>query len=1032
MSQTPSDSERAETPQSGVPHIYNIAAGQPFLPKLAAALLDDGQRHALFGSCRLEEVQILLPTRRAARMLAGELLAQAAEAGRQALLLPRIDTLGDLDEELPDTLSAAMPDDDLPPAIDKMARHFYLLPLVEKWAAQGGLGRFNAADETPLNAVKLSALVHDLERFLDQTQNEQARLERLDDLAPEELAENWQHIVALLNIVLRFWPAQLQELGQMDPTARRNALLQKRCANWQTDPPDRPIIAAGSTGSIRATADLLAVIARLPRGAVVLPGLDETASDDLWRAVGKDDVHPQYALAQLLDHMAAGRADVQAFPGTTQASARAQLLNQALVPAQETAHWIEQKTAQAAQAPQAAHGDAPHPAAAFDGLTLIEAPDMRAEAGAIALAMRGVLEEPEKTAALVTRDRNLARRVAAELKRWDINIDDSAGQPLANLPRARLLRLILQAHHGQFAPVDLLALMKHPLVCLGQKRGRHLQHVRLLENAVLRGPRPFSGMSGYRTLLDSKEKLAADEKKAAIDLLHRLETAFAALAAIKAKARMSDYLTALMQCASALLAEAENTEGETGADILFKNDEEGRALAALFDMLHAHSALAPPMRWGDFPALFDMWLRRQNVRRQAPGQPRLSILGPLEARLMQADVMILGALNETVWPPMPETGAWLSRPMREKLGMSQPERQIGQAAHDFVQAAAAPEIYLTRAKKIDGAPSVAARWLRRIETFAGKLPRQKGDALIGWWQSLDQSAEAVSPATAPQPRPPKAARPKQLSVTQIETLLHNPYEIYARKILNLRALDAVDAPPNAAHRGIFLHALMEKFIAGGHHQADNASAAFLTLAREEEALHGGGAALMQFWQARLQALALWLADYEADRAKHIAASHVEGSGHLQLGDITVTAKADRIDRLKNGAYEIIDYKSGQPPSQKAVTGHLAPQLTLEAAILRDGGFGEAGDDISGHSAALTYLRLSGRTPAAEAKHFASNDALIDGALDMVRRLMQTYDDAAQAYPVHIRPRPRFGANNLTDLPFDHLARCPEWQEEDEA
>ena len=306
--------------------------------------------------------------------------------------------------------------------------------------------------------MKLSALVHDLERFLAQTQNEQARLERLDDLAPEELAENWQHIVALLNIVLRFWPAQLQELGKMDPTARRNALLQKRCANWQTDPPDRPIIAAGSTGSIRATADLLAVIARLPRGAVVLPGLDEAASDDLWRAVGKDDVHPQYALAQLLDHMAAGRADVQAFPGTTQGSARAQLLNQALVPAQETAHWIEQKTA------QAAHGDAPHPAAAFDGLTLIEAPDMRAEAGAIALAMRGVLEEPDKTAALVTRDRNLARRVAAELKRWDINIDDSAGQPLANLPRARLLRLILQAHHGQFAPVDLLALMKHPLV----------------------------------------------------------------------------------------------------------------------------------------------------------------------------------------------------------------------------------------------------------------------------------------------------------------------------------------------------------------------------------------------------------------------------------------------------------------------------------------------------------------------------------------------------------------------------------------
>ena len=456
MSQTRTDSEGAEKHRADAPHIYNIAAGQPFLPKLAAALLDDTHRHALFGACRLEEVQVLLPTRRAARMLAGALLAQAEKAGRHALLLPRIDTLGDLDEELPDTLTAAMPEDDLPPAIDKMARHFHLLPLVEAWAREGGLGRLDDDGAAPLNAVKLSALVHDLERFLDETQNEQARLDRLDELAPESLAENWQHIVSLLNIVLRFWPAQLDELGKMDPTARRNALLERRRKKWQDRSVERPIIAAGSTGSIRATADLLAVIAHMPRGAVVLPGLDEAANDDLWRAIAKDEVHPQYALAQLLDHMGVTPQSVRRFPGTGQTSARAELINQALVPAQETVRWIDQKHTETA----------PHEATAFDGLTLIEAPDMRAEAGAIALAMRQVLEEPDKTAALVTRDRNLARRVAAELKRWDINIDDSAGQPLANLPRARLLRLILQAHLSQFAPIDMLAVLKHPkLVC---------------------------------------------------------------------------------------------------------------------------------------------------------------------------------------------------------------------------------------------------------------------------------------------------------------------------------------------------------------------------------------------------------------------------------------------------------------------------------------------------------------------------------------------------------------------------------------
>jgi ATP-dependent helicase/nuclease subunit B len=1024
------------------PNLYNIAAGQPFLPHLAQALLDDTHRAELFGACRLEDVHILLPTRRAARMLAGEMVAQAAQNGRDALLLPRIDTLGDLDEDLPDTLTATMPADDLPPAIDKMARHFHLLPLVHAWAEKGGLG--GAAGDT-LNPVKLSALVHDLESFLDQTQNEQARLEKLNELVPEDLAKNWQQIVSLLNIVLQYWPDKLAEEEKMDPTARRNALLDRRRQNWQETAPSYPILAAGSTGSIRATADLLHVIARLPRGAVVLPGLDETASPALWRAIAKDDVHPQYALAQLLAHMGAGPENVKRFPASQAEAPRAALLNQALVPAAQTAHWaaLHDSTA-AAQTAQW-----------LDGLHLIEAPDMRAEAGAIALAMREVLEAENKTAALVTRDRNLARRVAAELKRFDIDIDDSAGQPLANLPRARLMRLALQAHGAGFAPVDMLALLKHPLVCLGQKRGVHLAHCRLLENAVLRGPRPFGGLAGLKTVLAQNTKLPQAERDAAQSLLTRLEAAFQPLNApvFSGPAPMAAHIDALLATLAPLLrdtdneadseAETENeaeTEAAFAAQTLFQNDEQGRALADLCEMLRSHSALAPAMVQAEFPALFDMWLMRQNVRRQVPGQPRLSILGPLEARLMQADVMILGGLNETVWPPMPETGPWLSRPMRDDLGMSRPERQIGQAAHDFVQAAAAKEVYLTRAQKIDGAPSVAARWLRRLETLAGALPRDKGDALVGWWQALDQSPNPTTPEAAPRPTPPKTARPRRLSVTQIETLLHNPYEIYARKILNLRALETVDAPPNAAHRGIFLHRLMEQFIVGNHHQKPDAAAAFLALAAQEESRHAGGTALMQFWQARLKALAVWLEDFEAARADKLRASFVEVSGALALDDFTLTAKADRLDEYEHGGFEIIDYKTGAVPHKKKIDTHLAPQLTLEAAILRDGNFdaqphnsaaGKA-ENLTGACAALTYLQLTGRTPAAQSESIGCDDGLIDGALDMLRRLVAHYDDPAQAYLVHIRPRARFGVQNLADMPFDHLARCPEWHDEDDA
>jgi ATP-dependent helicase/nuclease subunit B len=316
------------------------------------------------------------------------------------------------------------------------------------------------------------------------------------------------------------------------------------------------------------------------------------------------------------------------------------------------------------------------------------------------------------------------------------------------------------------------------------------------------------------------------------------------------------------------------------------------------------------------------------------------------------------------------------------------------------------------------------------------LPRAKGDALVSWWQALDQTDTPPSPESAPRPTPPIAARPRQLSVTQIETLLHNPYEIYARKILNLRALEAVDAPPNAAHRGIFLHRLMERFIVGGHHKKPDAAAAFLDLAREEESHHAGGAALMQFWQARLEALAFWLADYETARADKVDASFAEVTGKLVLGDFTLTAKADRLDRHTHGGFEIIDYKTGAVPRKSQIEAHLAPQLSLEAAILRDGAFEDRRDinptSVTGPSAALTYLKLTGRTPAAEPTDFACSDALVDGVLDMLRRLVATYDTPHQPYLVHIRPRPRFGVQHLADTPFDHLARSPEWHDEDDA
>ena len=778
------------------------------------------------------------------------------------------------------------------------------------------------------------------------------------------------------------------------------------------------MIAAGSTGSIRATADLLALVAGLPRGAVVLPGLDGAPDPDMWAAIEKDVAHPQNMLARLIEHIGVPRHKIQAWPDSAPTGPRAELFNLALLPAAQTVTW------------QRVEMDF---AAALKNCHWIEAADIRAEAGAIALIMREVLETPDKTAALVTRDRNLARRVAAELRRWQIEIDDSAGRPLGNFPSARLLRLALAAAAERFEPVGLLVLLKHPLVRLGRVRGAHLSTLRLLETAILRGPQPQGGLQGLSAHIAAAD-LAAHEKAEMTGLVTRLTAAFAPLISLPAEAGLAERLKGLMICAGHLTAETPPADAPAAHDFaaqhLLTDTEEGRALAGLLDLLGAHSAAAPPISASDFPALMDMWLARQSVRRQLNRAPRLAILGPLEARLMQADVMILGGLNETVWPPMPETGPWLSRPMRAALGMSQPERQIGQAAHDFVQAAAAPELYVTRALKIDGAPSMAARWLRRLETLSGGLPRDRGRALIHYWQGLD-AVERPEPAAKPKPIPPLSARPSALSVTQIETLLHNPYEIYARKILNLRPLQPVAMPAHAGHRGTFLHGLLESHIASGAHLRADAAARFLQTAENMQKTSPGGAAMLRFWHARLEALAAWLAEHEAARAAHVSASHVELRGAMQIDvagePFTVTAKADRIDRLADNTFSIIDYKTGALPSQKAVKNHLAPQLTLEAAILRDGHFSDGDERLSGAVTDLSYWHLTGRDPAANLRDVPVTDELVSGAVDMVARLIAAYREQNQPYPVHIRPRQSGETPPLTDRPFDHLARLPEWQ-----
>lgn len=962
------------------PTVYNIRAGEAFVDVLARGLL---QRYG-DDPLQLSRVTVLLPTRRAARALS-EAFLRIGEG--RPMLLPAMQPIGDVEDDLIDAGDAGGDTDlTLPPAIGGLRRQLLLTELIR-----------------PLREVdtaQAALLAAELARLLDQMQTQGLPLEALADLAPAEFAAHWQITLDFLNVLAEPWRGLLAAEGCLDPAERRDRAIRARAAAWQAAPPTEPVIAAGSTGSIPATAELIAVVSRLPAGAVVLPGLDETLDADAWRQL--DAGHPQFGLKELLGGIGVDRQDVMPWSPADGSAGRRQLLSEATRPAETTEQWRDLP---------------PLPAETLAGLRRVDCADSQAEAGVIALAMRRVLETPAATAALITQDRDLARRVAAELMRWGIAVDDSAGQPLKATPAGTLLRLAAELVGERAAPVPLLAALKHPLATAGHAQAVRHALVRELEIKVLRGPRPAPGFAGLRQAVAGAG--CGDVLMAFVDAL---ATAAGEVEALfdKSEASLPALIAAHIAFAEWLSAD------ESGRPTLWDGDA-GEAVAAFVNELHAASDGLRPIDGGIYPALFSTLIDGRVLRPRYGAHPRLSIWGPLEARLQRADLLILGSLNEGSWPPEAPSDAWLSRPMRQILGLPSPERRIGLSAHDFVQAAAAPEVLLTRADRVEGTPTVPSRWLLRLDNVmaAAGLAWDAAAAadLTAWQGQLDVPAQTETPAP-PAPRPPLSARPRKLSVTRIEIWMRDPYAIYARYILGLKPLDPLDADPGAADRGTAVHRALDAFVRQYPEALpDDALPALLAAGRDAFGPMLSRPGVRAFWWPRFERIARWFLALEQSRRPGILPQATEVSGKLALagpeGEFLLTATADRIDRLPDGGLQIIDYKTGGLPTQRELENGGAPQLPLEAAIAIAGGFdGLPEADVAG----LSFWRLTGGPTPGEVKPVNLNTSEAAArAKSGLEALIAAFDDPATPY--RARPRPdmalRFGD-------YDHLARIGEW------
>ncbi|WP_027284928.1 PD-(D/E)XK nuclease family protein [Rubritepida flocculans] len=981
--------------------LYAIAPGQPFLAGLArGALARLGTGEALAAAT------ILLPTRRASRALQAAFLR---EADAPALLLPRLRPLAGLSVEDADELAlpALL---DLPPAVEPLRRQAVLAAFAARWPAHRG---------GPPTAEHAWALGGELGRLLDEIALEEAEpipedhrllehrwLERLEALAPERLATHWQITTLFLRGAVRAWQEWLDAQGLLDIGVRRVMALRAQRRAWEEAPPRHAVIAAGIGlgGTIPAAADLLRTIAtRLPQGFVVLAGEDPATAALPDEALAEAPTHPFAGQRAMLRRMGAAPGAAEPWiPGA--ASPRAALLGAALLPAGALGPW---------QRPGAAT------AAALEGLSRLEAADAQHEAAAIALALRGALETPGARAALVTPDRDLARRVAAELPRHGILADDSAGQPLSETPAGGFLRLIAAAVAARWRPVALLALLKHPLCAAGMERPAFLRLVHALEVAALRGVAPAPGPEGLRPLCPPE----------ALPLLDALE---AALAPLPAAGRQppAALLEAHLAAAEALAA----TPSLPGGLRLYAQAE-GEALARHLAALPPALAELPPLEAAEWPGLFDALLaqgvtRAPRVARGREGaalHPQVEILGLLEARLLDFDLVVLGALDETIWPQAADPGPWMSRPMRAAFGLPSPEGRIGRVAADFLLTAAnARRALLSRAARRGGAPSVPARWLTRLDIFLSgqglALPAAREAA---WARALDAPGQ-VSPCQRPAPRPPRAARPRSLWVTDLARLIADPYAVHARHVLGLRPLEPLEQAPGAADYGMLVHRAMQRFLARLRGRPFSPAAA--RAAWEEavgEALRAAPPPppVRAIWAPRLARIgeAVILLEAEDRRAGLLADSVAEIEGGTDIacpgGVLQLKARADRLDLLTDGTLRVVDVKTGTPPERKEVETGGAPQLPLEALIAERGGF----PGLQGPVSALEYWRLQGGLEPGERRRLA---------LDLRATLAK-----AEAAAIRLAGRFLFGDAPFLAQPhprrraapeYRHLARSAEW------
>lgn len=966
------------------PRVFGLAPGVDFPMGLHDGLVmrAEGQPPEA-----LARVQLIVNTARMERRL-----TDLFDKG-PARLLPRVHLLTRID--------ALDPSLTLPPAVSPLRRRLELIALVSRLIDQ-------QPDLAPRSS--LYDLTDSFASLMDEMQGEGVAADRIFDLDVSDDSGHWQRAQTFIRIA----HAYLQHGSTTpDKEARQRLLVTNLAERWAINPPQHPVILAGSTGSRGTTMLLMEAIAQLPQGALVLPGFDFDMPLAQWLHLDDpllSEDHPQFRFHKLLSRLGVGRSQVQHWHDKPPPSApRNALVSLSLRPAPVTDAWLT-------EGPKLSELD--H---ALEDVTLVEAPNPRSEASAIAMRLRQAVEDGQK-AAVITPDRMLTRQITAALDAWNILPDDSAGTPLHLSPPGRFLRHVAALMHRRLDAEALLTLLKHPLTHSALDRGDHVLNTQRLELKIRQKGLPYPDSEGVARLM--KNAVSAADQQENVDKWAEWVGQTMTDRQSVGERSLSDWLDAHIALSETISKGPDTAEA---GELWQKNA--GQAALKVMENLRDQAAHGSPMTAADYGNLMGALLAEGEVRDRDAPHPDVMIWGTLEARVQGADLVILAGLNDGTWPEAPAPDPWLNRKLRNAAGLLLPERRIGLSAHDYQQAVAAPEVWLTRAIRSDDAETVASRWINRLCNLLDGLKTQNGPELLrdmrargNVWIGKAALFEAVKPepsAPRPSPRPPLAARPREMVVTDIKHLIRDPYAIYAKRVLRLRKLGPLVQNPDALSRGTVSHEVMERFIRLTM-ENPNALTRDAMLDCAQTVLQEGvpWPSARALWLARLQRIADWFIANEQRRRETATpvALEQQATGKLELTDIgfSLIGRADRIDRADDGAMLIYDYKTGAAPTAKQQKS-FDKQLLIEAAMIEEGAFKSIG---SSPVRDAVFISLGAGLSEVSAPLEDEPPAKVIGEL---RQLITAYQDPEQGFTAR-----RMMQKDIFGSDYDLLSRFGEW------